>query len=111
MRLAGHAHPDAYYEPNSVGGPIQDERYKEPSLKISGNADRYNHRDGNNDYRQPGDLFRLMSMERKQQLFHNIKAAMEGVPVEIIKRQCSLTGVRDWRCHRRGTISRRPATC
>jgi catalase len=38
-------------------------------------------------YRQPGDLFRLMSADQKQQLFHNYKAAMEGVPVEIIKRQ------------------------
>jgi catalase len=70
-----------------MGGPAQDEKYREPPLPISGNADRYNHRDGNDDYRQPGDLFRLMSPEQKDQLFHNIKAAMEGVPIEIVKRQ------------------------
>ncbi|HRF09142.1 MAG TPA: catalase [Xanthobacteraceae bacterium] len=87
MRLAGHENPDAYYEPNTVGGPAQAEQYREPPLKISGDADRYNHRDGNDDYRQPGDLFRLMTADQKQQLFHNIKAAMDGVPVEIIKRQ------------------------
>ncbi len=87
MRLAGHSNPDAYYEPNTVGGPAQAEQYREPPLKISGDADRYNHRDGNDDYRQPGDLFRLMTADQKQQLFHNIKAAMDGVPVEIIKRQ------------------------
>jgi len=87
MRLAGHANPDAYYEPNTVGGPAQAEQYREPPLKISGDADRYNHRDGNDDYRQPGDLFRLMTADQKQQLFHNIKAAMDGVPVEITKRQ------------------------
>jgi catalase len=87
MRLAGHANADAYYEPNSVGGPAQAEQYREPPLKISGDADRYDHRDGNDDYRQPGDLFRLMTADQKQQLFHNIKAAMDGVPVEIIKRQ------------------------
>ena len=52
-----------------------------------GNADRYNHRDGNDDYRQAGDLFRLMSADQKEQLFHNIKAAMDGVPMEIVKRQ------------------------
>lgn len=46
-----------------------------------------NHRDGNDDYRQPGDLFRLMNDSQKQQLFSNIAAAMEGVPIEIIKRQ------------------------
>jgi catalase len=87
MRLAGHANPDAYYEPNSFGGPVQDPSVKEPPLKLSGSADRYNHRDGNDDYRQAGDLFRLMNEEQKRQLFHNIKAAMDGVPVEIIKRQ------------------------
>ena len=87
MRLEGHDHPDAYYEPNSFNGPAQDEKFREPPLKISGDADRYNHRDGNNDYRQPGDLFRLMSADQKDQLFHNIKAAMDGVPHAIVKRQ------------------------
>jgi catalase len=87
MRLEGHKSPDAYYEPNTVGGPAQAPEYREPPLKISGDADRYNHRDGNDDYRQPGDLFRLMTADQKQQLFHNIKAAMDGVPIEIIKRQ------------------------
>ena len=79
--------PDAYYEPNSFGGPTEDPRFREAPLNISGDADRYNHRDGNDDYRQPGDLFRLMSPEQKDQLFHNIKAAMDGVPIEIVKRQ------------------------
>jgi catalase len=87
MRLAGNPNPDAYYEPNSFNGPVQDEGFREPPLKISGDADRYNHRDGNDDYRQPGDLFRLMTADQKNQLFHNYKAAMEGVPVEIVKRQ------------------------
>jgi catalase len=60
---------------------------KEPPLRISGGADRYNHRDGNDDYTQPGDLFRLMSPDQKQQLFGNIAAAMKGVPEEIVRRQ------------------------
>jgi catalase len=87
MRLQGHDHPNAFYEPNSFDGPLEDKRFHEPSLKITGDADRYNHRDGNDDYRQPGDLFRLMTADQKDQLFHNIKAAMGGVPLEIIKRQ------------------------
>jgi catalase len=87
MRLAGHPNQDAYYEPNSMGGPVQDVSVKEPPLPISGSADRYNHRDNNDDYRQVGCLFRLMSADQKEQLFHNIKAAMDGVPMAIIKRQ------------------------
>jgi catalase len=90
MRLAGYVNPDAYYEPNSFGGPVQDPSVKEPPLKIVGNADRYNHRDGNDDYRQAGDLFRLISAAQKERLFDNIKAAWDGVPTEIVKRQISL---------------------
>ena len=87
MRLEGKPNPDAYYEPNSFNGPVEDHRFSEPPLAIMGAADRYDHRQGNDDYRQPGDLFRLMNASQKEQLFNNIKAAMDGVPVEIIKRQ------------------------
>jgi len=78
---------DAYYEPNTMGGATEDARFAEPPLKISGDADRYNHREGNDDYTQPGNLFRLMSDDQKQQLFNNIAGAMAGVPQEIIDRQ------------------------
>ncbi len=75
------------YEPNSFGGPVEDPRYLEPPLKISGDADRYNHRDGNDDYSQAGALFRLMNDDQKEQLFSNIAAAMDGVPERIRMRQ------------------------
>jgi catalase len=78
---------DAYYEPNSFGGPKEDHGFNEPPLKISGDADRYNHREGNDDYTQPGNLFRLMSAEQKRQLCSNIAEAMTGVPQHIIERQ------------------------
>jgi catalase len=90
MRLAGHANPDAYYEPNSVGGSAEDKRFVEPPLKISGDAARYSHRDGNDDFRQPGDLFRLMTPNQQAELMDNIAAAMQGVPVEIVRRQVVL---------------------
>jgi catalase len=83
--LTGNVH--AYYEPNSFNGAAQDERFLEPPLKISGDADRYDHRDGNDDYRQPGDLFRLIGTEAQARLMDNIAEAMQGVPVEIAKRQ------------------------
>ncbi len=89
MRLHGKPYPDAYYEPNSFGGPVQDERFGEPPLKISGDADRYNHRDGNDDHKQPGDLFRLIGPDAQQRLMDNTAEAMQGVPVEIVKRWVS----------------------
>jgi catalase len=87
MRFDGNASGAVNYEPNSFSGPQEDSRFKEPPLKISGAADRYNHRDGNDDYGQAGALFRLMSADQKQQLFANIAAAMKGVPREIVDRQ------------------------
>jgi catalase len=75
------------YEPNSFNGPVQNKSIEEPPLKISGDADRYDHREGNDDYTQAGDLFRLMNANQKQQLFDNIAAAMQGVPDEIVRRQ------------------------
>jgi catalase len=83
-QLTGNS--DAFYEPNSFNGPMQDERFREPPLKISGAVDRYNHRDGNDDYRQPGDLFRLMGPQAQARLIDNTVEAMQGVPVEIVKR-------------------------
>ena len=78
---------DAYYEPNSFGGAEQAPEYAEPALALSGDADRYNHREGNDDYTQAGDLFRLFDDEQKQRLFSNIAAAMCGVPDFIVERQ------------------------
>jgi catalase len=83
--LTGNA--DAFYEPNSFGGASQDERFAEPPLALSGDAGRYNHRDGNDDYRQAGDLFRLMAPDAQQRLFQNITEAMAGVPEAIVQRQ------------------------
>jgi len=87
MRFDAPKGPDAYYEPNSFNGPKEDARFAEPPLPISGDAAKYNHRDGNDDYTQPGDLFRLMSPNQKEQLFSNIAGAMSGVPENIVRRQ------------------------
>ncbi len=81
------ANPDAYYEPNSFSGPTQDPRFAEPPLTLSGDADRYDHRDGNDDYTQPGNLFRLFDAGQRERLFANIAAAMQGVPEQIVRRQ------------------------
>ncbi len=78
---------DAFYEPNSFNGPVEDVSVKEPPLKISGDADRYNHRIGNDDYAQPRALFNLFDAAQKGRLYGNLAAAMDGVPNEIIDRQ------------------------
>ena len=78
---------DAYYEPNSFNGPVERPDVAEPPLQISGDAARYDHREGNDDYSQPRALFNLFDDGQKSRLFSNIAAAMQGVPQEIVDRQ------------------------
>jgi len=85
--FANSPNPDAYYEPNSFNGPAQQPDLAEPPLQISGAAARYDHRAGNDDYRQPRALFQLFDAGQKQRLFGNIAAAMAGVPDFIVERQ------------------------
>jgi catalase len=80
-------YPDAFYEPNSSGGPVENPAFAEPPLKISGDADRYNHREGNDDYSQPRALFDLFDAGQKARLFSNVADAMQGVPEFIVERQ------------------------
>ena len=79
--------PDAYYEPNSVGGPTGHSDFREPPLRIWGDVDRYNHRDGNDDYAQPRALFELFDDAQRTRLFSNIAEAMQDVPDGIVRRQ------------------------
>ncbi len=87
MRFDDNAGGAVNYEPNSFGGPVEDARYLEPPLKISGDADRYNPREGADDFIQPGNLFRLMNDSQKEQLFCNLAEGMQGVPERIVARQ------------------------
>ena len=84
-QMTGNA--DAFYEPNSFGGASQDERFAEPPLAISSDADRYNHPDGNDDSRQVTALFNLFDGGQRQRLYSNVAEAMWGVKQEIVERQ------------------------
>ena len=87
MRSDGNGGGRPNYEPNSFGGPVQSTHAAEPPLKISGDADRYSHRDGNDDYGQAGQLFRLMSAAEQGLLMNAIAGAMKPLPEFIQRRQ------------------------
>lgn len=87
MRFDGNGGGAVNYEPNSVGGPVENPAVKEPPLPITGDADRYDHRDGNDDFTQAGNLFRIMSKDVQDRLMDTIAGAMQGVPTDILERQ------------------------
>lgn len=87
MRTDGNGGGSVNYEPNGFGGPVQDESYAEPPLPLYGDAAHYDHREGNDDYTQAGDLFRLMPSDEQQRLMATIAGAMSTVPEDIQRRQ------------------------
>jgi catalase len=42
-------------ESHSFGGAVDDPRYRELPCNVSGNVNRYNRREGNDDYKQAGN--------------------------------------------------------
>jgi catalase len=84
MRFDGNTGAAVNYEPNSFGGPKADSAFSEPPLKLSGDADRYDQKPGvDDDYIQPGDLYRLMPPDEQKRLVENIAFAMKNVPKNI----------------------------
>jgi catalase len=87
MRFDGNDGGSVNYQPNSFAGPVEDPSVKEPPLPIGDAADRYDHRDGNDDFTQAGNLFRLMTEDERERLMDTIASAMDGIPADIVKRQ------------------------
>ncbi len=79
MRVDGNNAGAPNYQPNTVGGPVDDRRYSEPPLALDGAADRFDHRIDTDYYSQAGALFRLMSADQQQRLFGNIGRSLGNV--------------------------------
>ena len=89
MRFDGNFGSAPNYEPNSMGGPKEDKKYAERPEPVGEVAARYNHRDGNNDYAQPGDLFRLIGKDAQQRLINNIVGSLKETQERIQRLQVS----------------------
>ncbi|MBK3734341.1 catalase [Azospirillum brasilense] len=87
MRFDGNGGGSPNYEPNSFGGPVQNRAVAEPPLRIAGDAARYDHREGNDDYAQAGALFRLIGAEAQERLMDTIANSLGEAPGFIQRRQ------------------------
>lgn len=83
MRTDGNFGATLGYEPNSYGQWQEQPEQKEPPIELEGAADHWNHREDDDYYTQPGNLFRLMSNEQQQVLFENTARNMCDAPKEI----------------------------
>nr|WP_156890511.1 catalase [Sporosarcina ureae] len=84
MRVDGNMGSTTHYEPNSYGEWQEQPDFKEPPLKIHGDADHWDFREDDDDYfTQPGKLFNILNMEEQQRLFENTARNMGDAPKEI----------------------------
>ncbi len=75
MRVDGNFGDTKHYEPNSYGEWQEQPESKEPPLALRGDAYAWNFREDDDDYySQPGNLFRLLTDEKKELLFNNTAA-------------------------------------
>ena len=84
MRVDGNYGATKGYEPNSMGEWAQQPEFAEPALGLSGAADRFSPYDASDDnFYQPGDLYRLMTEDKKEALIQNTAANIAPVTQNI----------------------------
>ena len=78
--------PNAYYEPNSFGGPVEQRRAQEPPMPVGGEIKRFDHRE-EDDYTQVRALYeKVMDQDARDRLHKNLAGSFKGVPDAIVER-------------------------
>lgn len=87
MRTDGNLGAAPSYWPNSRGAWIgHDQSLMEPPLELDGAAAHWDHREDEDHFEQPGNLFRKMTSEQRQRLFDNTARAMVDARLEVKQR-------------------------
>jgi catalase len=91
MRFDGNEGDAPNYYPNSFGGPEPDVKAAEPSFEVSGKTARQPYTHPNNDFVQPGDLYRkVMTNLDRDHLIGNIVPHLRNANREIQLRQAQI---------------------
>ena len=86
MRVDGNFGSTIGYEPNSQQEWQEQPDYSEPSMSLSGACKRWDHREDDDYFSQPGNLFRLMNNDQKEALFTNTANSVGGASIDVQKR-------------------------
>ncbi|MEG0375925.1 MAG: catalase [Raoultibacter sp.] len=91
MRVDGNYGSTTTYEPNSYGHWNQQPEAAEPPLDLFGPADAWDPKDDATDdtFRQPGDLYRLMTEDKRALLISNTATDISPAPSNIQKRHAA----------------------
>ena len=86
MRVDGNEGATIHYEPNSYGQWAESKEPIEPEMSLDGDAFHYDHREDEDYYTQPRNLFNMMSSEQQQLLFDNTARQIGGAEKFIQER-------------------------
>ncbi|MBU1449709.1 MAG: catalase [Proteobacteria bacterium] len=79
------------YWPNSMGGPAPDPSAQEPPFPLEGEAGRHEYAFDNDDFVQPGNLYRkVMDGQAREHLVGNIVEHLGGAAKRIQERQAAI---------------------
>jgi len=91
MRLDDNSGGGPNYWPNSMGGPAPDPAFAEPPIDLEGQAARHPQEVTDDDFFQPGELYRrVMNDTDREHLIGNIVAHLGGAQKRIQLRQTAL---------------------
>ncbi|HEY0914845.1 MAG TPA: catalase [Solimonas sp.] len=83
MRVDGNQGSRLAYAPNMYGEWPYSPELQEPRLPLQGEAGHWDHRLDQDNFEQPGNLFRLMSAAQQQALFENTARSILGASPEV----------------------------
>lgn len=91
MRVDGNYGAAKSYQPNSYDEWKEQPDMKEPPLEVQGAMDSYEPKDDQSDdcFYQPGNLYRLMTQEKRDLLIENTARNMQGTTSNIRERHAA----------------------
>jgi catalase len=87
MTVNGNQGSAPNYYPNTANGPIPQPEARMHGYETSGVVNRYEYTHPNDDFIQPGNLYRLMTQDQKSRLISNIVGHLKNARKDIQERQ------------------------
>jgi len=87
MTIDGNQGSVANYAPNSFEGPLARPDARIAPFAVDGIVGRYRYQHPNDDFEQPGNLYRLMTADQKTRLVNNISGHLGNARKDIQERQ------------------------
>jgi len=87
MAVNGNQGSASNYFPNTVNGPVPLPEARMHGFDATGVVGRYEYQHPNDDFVQPGNLYRLMTQDQKTRLVNNIAGHLRNARRDIQERQ------------------------